>query len=140
MWISYYFFAHFQNFIKIKTLKHKFFKFWSFINLPWGHVRSNTKFRPNQFSRFDVYWIQTDKQTDRQTNRRISKVYLKVSRLYSLILRGYSFIYFVNESAADSLLKCGWVDKIRTSQTMKYLDVYFPHIYNHQESGMRLQS
>ena len=26
---------------------------------PLGHVRSHTKFGPNRFSRFDVYWIQT---------------------------------------------------------------------------------
>ena len=31
-----------------------------------GHVRFCGKFRPDRFSRFDVYWIQTDKQTDRQ--------------------------------------------------------------------------
>ena len=27
------------------------------------------KFGPDRFSRFDVYWIQTDKQTDTQTNQ-----------------------------------------------------------------------
>ena len=27
------------------------------------------KFGPDRFSRFDVYWIQTDKQTDRQTDK-----------------------------------------------------------------------
>ena len=33
-----FFFGHFQNFTKkYKTFKHKFLKFWSFINLPWGH-------------------------------------------------------------------------------------------------------
>ena len=41
-------------------------KFWSFINLPWGHVRSKKKFGPDGFSRFDVYRIQTNKQTPRQ--------------------------------------------------------------------------
>ena len=28
-----------------------------------SHVRIHTKFRPDQFSRFDAYWIQTDRQT-----------------------------------------------------------------------------
>ena len=37
--------------------------------LPWGHARSHKKFGPDRFSRFDVYWIQTDKQTDRQTSQ-----------------------------------------------------------------------
>ena len=30
---------------------------------------SHKKFRPDRFSRFDVYWIQTNRQTDRQTDK-----------------------------------------------------------------------
>ena len=30
---------------------------------------SHKKFGPDRFSRFDVYWIQTDKQTNKQTDR-----------------------------------------------------------------------
>ena len=37
------------------------------INLPWGHVRSHTKFGLDGLFRFDVYWIQTNKQTDKQS-------------------------------------------------------------------------
>ena len=44
----------------------KFLKIWSSIHLPWGHARSHKKFGPDRFSRFDVYWIQTNKQTDTQ--------------------------------------------------------------------------
>ena len=44
----------------------KILKIRSSINLPWGYVRSHKKTGPNQFSRFDVYWIQTNTQTDRQ--------------------------------------------------------------------------
>ena len=29
---------------------------------------SHKKFGPDRFSRFDVYWIQTDRQTDKQTD------------------------------------------------------------------------
>ena len=47
----------------------KFLIIWSSINLPWGHVMSPKKFGPDRFSRFDVYWIQTDTQTDRQTSQ-----------------------------------------------------------------------
>ena len=36
------------------------------IYLPWGHVRSHTKFGLGRFSRFDVYWIQICKQTNKQ--------------------------------------------------------------------------
>ena len=59
-------FKIFKNFTKIKTFKHKFLKFWSFIKLPWGHVMSYTKLGPDRFSRYDVYWIQANRQTDRQ--------------------------------------------------------------------------
>ena len=30
---------------------------------------SHKKFRPDRFSRFDVYWIQTNRQTNKQTDR-----------------------------------------------------------------------
>jgi len=41
---------------------------------------SHKKFGPDQFSRFDVYWIQTDRQTDRQTNRQTSQIYIKIRK------------------------------------------------------------
>ena len=46
----------FQNFQKSNFDGGKFF----IHNLPW--VLSNKKFGPDRFSRFDVYWIQTDRQ------------------------------------------------------------------------------
>jgi len=36
---------------------------------------SHKKFGPDRFSRFDVYWIQTNKQTDKQTNRQAKFIY-----------------------------------------------------------------
>ena len=30
---------------------------------------SHKKFGPDRFSRFDVYWTQTDRQTDKQTDK-----------------------------------------------------------------------
>ena len=51
-------------------------KFWAFINLPWGHVRTHTKFGPHRFSSFDVYWIQTDWQTNKQTPRQAKYIYV----------------------------------------------------------------
>ena len=38
-------------------------KFCLFIIIPWGHVRSRTKFGPDRFGHFNVYWIQL--QTDK---------------------------------------------------------------------------
>ena len=35
---------------------------------------SHKKFGPDRFSRFDIYWIQTDRQTDRQT----SQIYMEM--------------------------------------------------------------
>ena len=46
-----------------------FLKFLSFVNLPCGHVMSHKKFGPDRFSRFDVYWMQTNRQTNRQTRQ-----------------------------------------------------------------------
>ena len=58
--------AHFQK----KTIYRIFFlKFWCFINLSWGHVRLQTKIKPDWFSRFGY------KRKDKQTNTEINKVY-----------------------------------------------------------------
>ena len=43
---------------------------------------SHKKFGPDRFSRFDVYWIQTNRQTDRQTD----KPNLYIDLLKNLIL------------------------------------------------------
>ena len=43
--------------------------YFSSINLPWGHVRFYKNFLPDQFSRFDVYWKQTNKQTNRHPDK-----------------------------------------------------------------------
>ena len=56
----------FLNFQKSNSVGGKFLKIPSFINFPCGHVRSHPKFGTDWFSRFDVHWIQTDKQRDRQ--------------------------------------------------------------------------
>ena len=65
----------FQNFQKSNFDGGKFLKILSFINLPWGQVMSIKKFEPDRFSRFDVYWIQTNKQTDKQTDRQAKFIY-----------------------------------------------------------------
>ena len=38
---------------------------------------SHKKFGPDRFSRFDVYWIQTNKR-NRQTDRQTSQIYIDV--------------------------------------------------------------
>ena len=49
-------------------------------NLHWGHARSPNKFGPNRFSRFDVYWIQTDRQPDRQA-KYLCRLYVEDTRM-----------------------------------------------------------
>ena len=51
----------------------------SFINLPWGHVSSNTKCGPVRFNRFDVHVY---KQTDRQADKQSIYIYLPVFGWY----------------------------------------------------------
>ena len=58
-------FADFQNYQKSNFDGGKFLKIRSSINFPWGHVMSHKKFGPDRFSRFDVYWIQTNIDTDK---------------------------------------------------------------------------
>ena len=57
----------FLTFKKSNFVKGKFLKIRFSINLSWGHARSHTKIGPDQFSRFDVSWIQTNKQTSMQS-------------------------------------------------------------------------
>ena len=44
---------------------------------------SHKKFGPDQFSRFDVYWIQTNKQTNRQA-KFIDRRHFDIARLQLL--------------------------------------------------------
>ena len=42
-----------------------------------GYVKTHTKFGPNQFSGFHVYWIQTDRETDNQAKYILHDVFQK---------------------------------------------------------------
>ena len=52
----------FQNLTKIKIFWRPLFEIPS-ITFPGGHVRPRIKLGPDRFSRFDAYWIQTNRQT-----------------------------------------------------------------------------
>ena len=56
----------FQNLMKVEFCWRKIFENLIIHKPSLDHVMSHTKFGPDRFSRFDVYWIQTKKQTDRQ--------------------------------------------------------------------------
>ena len=53
------------------------------------HVRSHTQIGPDFFSRFDVYWIQTDNQRDRHPDKQSiykdNRVYIVY--IYSLYMK-----------------------------------------------------
>ena len=46
---------------------------WRFINLPLGHVSCRSKCRPNQFWRFAVYWIQTNRQAPKRSTEVLTR-------------------------------------------------------------------
>ena len=53
---------NFNLFTKLKTFKTHFFKILIILKPSCGHVMSHKKIGPDQFSRFGVYWIQTNRQ------------------------------------------------------------------------------
>ena len=58
----------FQNLMKIEFRWRIILKLWSFINLPWDHVISQTKFGPDRFIRFTfIGYKQADKHPDKQS-------------------------------------------------------------------------
>ena len=59
------FFSNYSHLKKKRKIATIFKEFVSNV----GHVRSHTKFRPDQLSRFDVYRLQANKQTPTQTSR-----------------------------------------------------------------------
>ena len=52
---------------------------------------SHKKFGPDRFSRFDVYWIQTDRQTDRQ-----AKFIYRLSRFLEELKTDTNSLYLCN--------------------------------------------
>jgi len=58
---------------------------------------SHKKFGPDQFSRFDVYWIQTDRQTDKQTNRQAKFIDARKNTMNSAIF----FILYKDKMLKD---------------------------------------
>jgi len=46
---------------------------------------SHKKLGPDRFSRFDVYWIQTDRQTNKLTNKQTDKPNLYIEEKLILI-------------------------------------------------------
>ena len=72
--------------------------FWASLNLSSGHVRSHKKFGPNRFSRFDVYWIQTNRQPNKQTNK--PNLYIDGLQLFNWD-RGNFWVYPLKKEFCD---------------------------------------
>ena len=61
----------FENLLEIEFCWRQIFVILIIHKPSLGHVMSHTKFGPDRFSRFNVYWIkQTDKQTEKQSKYR----------------------------------------------------------------------
>ena len=58
---------------------------------------SHKKFGPDRFSRFDVYWIQTNKPTNRQTDRQTDKPNLYIDTVYTVYSIQYT-VYSIQSS------------------------------------------
>ena len=67
---------------------------------------SHKKFGPDRFSRFDVYWIQTDRQTPKQTNKQTDKPNLYID---IRILREHSLF---NKRLASLSINVGYLKKV----------------------------
>jgi len=63
-------------------------------------VKSHTKFGPDRFKRFDVYWIQTNKQTNTHPDKQTDKpnLYIEVvsKRTLSIIIHFTVYILIRN--------------------------------------------
>ena len=59
---------------------------------------SHKKFGPDRFSRFDVYWIQTNKQTDRHPD----KPNLYIDARKNIMKSAFFFIFFYTVQGEDA--------------------------------------
>ena len=73
---------------------------------------SHKKFGPDRFSRFDVYWIQTNKQTNKQTDRQAKFIYRLSASFYSSM----------------SARRCPWNFRERNSNAKKILAYASPRV------------
>ena len=60
---------------------------------------SHKKFGPDRFSRFDVYWIQTDRKTNKQTNKQRDKQAKFIYRCKTFCIKivGFNRSYTANQ-------------------------------------------
>ena len=64
---------------------------------------SHKKIGPDRFSRFDVYWIQTNKQTNKQTDK--PNLYIDRSVYKGNILQKKANLKFIKQLFNDLVLK-----------------------------------
>ena len=74
--------------------------FWPYINLPWSHVRYHKKVGPERFSRFNIYWIQTDRHPEKLS------VYIDI---YLFVCTSPDVCLFESDKRQN-----GWTDRAQT--------------------------
>jgi len=88
-------------------------------------VRSHKKCGPDRFSRFDVYWIQTNKQTDKQTDRQTKftyRCYFSLGTQLCLEIKLSPLKYKANQSRYYCrFLEFKW-DRIKTGREIYWLN------------------
>ena len=94
---------------------------------------SHKKFGPDRFSRFDVYWIQTNRQTDRRTDK--PNLYIYIYIYSTLILTKILFnklngiLYNLYSAHVNNYGLYLFIFKLKTlflcSDDIKYLEEVF---------------
>ena len=122
---------NFSSFKQLKMLCRQNFSILTFHNPSLGHVMSHTKFRPDWFSRFDVYWKQTAKHYNRNSNTQISQEIHLYLYMYKNVISVYLSVC-LSDQASVYINK---VDKqILGSQASVYINIVEKQILGSQAS------
>ena len=84
---------------------------------------SHKKFGPDRFSRFDVYWIQTNRQTDKQTDRQAKFIHRFWIFLIMTVIKIVSFLFVLHIAhkrrrylrMQDFMFITTWTDDLNTN-------------------------
>ena len=100
-------------------------------NLSWSHGRTNKKIGLDQFSRFDVYWLQTTNQTDRQAKYMIQTMFDVLNlRGSGALLSLFCFLPCLLQLACSSVRM--------KNETLNQLDELSCNLYTRRKRGIKM--